>query len=127
MNPEWPCKTCRALERGFCDALLHNSDQDPTKAPWQEFQSFDAGDQIVIRGDVTSCVYVMCEGWAFRFFRLSDGQRQILNLLLPGAIFTVASVFEERVDCSVEALTEVQISRFSRTEILSRLPELSKE
>ena len=79
-----------------------------------------ADEQIVIRNQAYDDVFVLCAGWAFRYFQLSDGRRQILKFLLPGDIFSSVSVFERTFHFSVKALTEVQLSGFARTEIRSR-------
>lgn len=60
---------------------------------------------------------MLSKGWGYRFSILSNGRRQILGFLLPGDLFTVTSVFEQRFSFSVEALTEVQITGFRRTEV----------
>jgi CRP-like cAMP-binding protein len=44
-----------------------------------------------------------------------------LNFLLPGDLFSVTSVFEQRFRFSVNALTEAQISAMRREEVQSRL------
>ncbi len=63
---------------------------------------------------------MLCRGWAFRYFQLSDGRRQILKFLLPGDIFSSIAAFEKTFQFSVKALTEVQLSGFARTEIRAR-------
>ncbi|OIQ71490.1 transcriptional activatory protein AadR [mine drainage metagenome] len=124
MKATLPCVTCPHRDRGFCGALLEkrfeesHSHQD---ANWQHFRTVPAGEQIVARNQLSEDVFVLCGGWAFRFFPLPDGRRQILNFLLPGDLFSVTSVFEERFHFSVKALTEIQISRMRRTEVQSRL------
>jgi CRP-like cAMP-binding protein len=52
---------------------------------------------------------------------LPDGRRQILNFLLPGDLFSAASVFEERFQYSVKALTAIQVSGMQRAEVRARL------
>ena len=44
-----------------------------------------------------------------------------MNFLLPGDVFSVGSIFENRVHYSVKALTDVQISEMRRVEVQSRL------
>jgi CRP-like cAMP-binding protein len=44
-----------------------------------------------------------------------------LRFLLPGDLFAAITVFEESRYSSVEALTDVRISRFKRTEVMARL------
>jgi len=79
-----------------------------------------AGEQVATRNQVSSDVFVVCRGWAFRYFQLSDGRRQILKFLLPGDVFSSVTVFETAFHFSVKALTEVQVSGFSRSEIRAR-------
>lgn len=64
---------------------------------------------------------MLCKGWGYRFFVLPNGRRQIFNFLLPGDMLSAASVFEERFNFSVDALTEVQMAGFRRTEVKRRL------
>jgi CRP-like cAMP-binding protein len=90
-------------------------------ANWQYHRTARAGAQIAARSQISEDVFVLCRGWGFRFFQLPDGRRQILNFLLPGDLFSTASVFEERFHFSVKALTDVQISGMRRTEVQARL------
>ncbi len=64
---------------------------------------------------------MLCDGWAFRFFQLPDGRRQILNFLLPGDLFSAVMVFEERFFFAAQALTDVRFSAFRRKEIQAKL------
>jgi CRP-like cAMP-binding protein len=92
---------------------------------WQNHRIVPAGKQIVARNQRSPDIFILCGGWGFRFLQLADGRRQILNFLMPGDLFSVATVFEERFHFSVKALTAVQISTMRRTEVHSRLAESS--
>ena len=72
------------------------------------------GERIVGCGDVSENVFFLRTGWAFRYMHLANGARQILDFLLPGDIFSAASVVDERFTFSVEALTEVQVGEVRR-------------
>lgn len=125
----WPCAGCPVRDLGFCGALLgqHSSEQRLSEQPvWQDFRDLRAGENIVTRGSVSDYVYVLCDGWAFRFRRLSDGHRQILQVLLAGELFSAVTAFEEKLHFSVQALTEVRISRFHRAAVKARLAADSK-
>jgi CRP-like cAMP-binding protein len=76
---------------------------------------------VAARNQISEDVFLLCGGWGFRFFQLPDGRRQILNFLLPGDLFSIVSVFEERFNYSVKALTEIQISAMRRTEVQARI------
>lgn len=124
MKQNWPCATCLVRNLGFSGALLgqHSSEQGLTEKPsWQEFRRLRAGENIVTRGSVSDYVYVLCHGWAFRYHRLPNGRRQILQILLDGDLFSAVTAFEETLHFSVQALTDVRISRFHRAALTARL------
>lgn len=119
-----PCVACPRFGLGFCDAVLGKPDDERVPArveAWQHHRIVAAGKQIVARNQTSPDVFVLCGGWGFRFLQLADGRRQILSFLLPGDLFSVASVFEERFHFSVKALTAVQISAMRRAEVQFRL------
>jgi CRP/FNR family transcriptional regulator len=117
------CVTCPHRESGFCGTLFGSATADakPDQQPgWQHFVAARAGEQIATRNQVSSDVFVLCAGWAYRYFQLSDGRRQILKFLLPGDLFSSVTIFEKAFHFSVKALTEVQLSGFSRSEIRAK-------
>jgi CRP/FNR family transcriptional regulator, anaerobic regulatory protein len=67
--------------------------------------------------DLSDTVPVICEGWAASVVMLSDSSRQILSFLLPGDLVSTALMFEPRVPCSLEAITEVRYCAFKRSEL----------
>ena len=68
-------------------------------------------------------VPVICQGWATSSVALPDGRRQILSFLLPGDMFSVASVFEPMSGRLVEAVTEVTYRNYKRNELKAALFE----
>jgi len=117
------CVTCPHRETGFCGTLF-GPPSETRKADqavgWQHFAAARAGEQIAYRNQPSNDVFVLCTGWAFRYFQLADGRRQILKFLLPGDFFSPTAIFEEAYHFSVKALTEVQVSGIARAEILAR-------
>lgn len=87
-----------------------------------------AGRAIIPQGDAHPHLYTLFAGWAFRFKTLTDGRRQILNLLLPGDLIGFqAELFDAAVH-GVEALTDVELCVFSRAkvwELYRNHPELA--
>lgn len=114
------CVTCPHRETGFCGTLFGSS-SEASKAgrqpSWQHFLSARGDEQIIVRNQAYDDVFVLCAGWAFRYFQLADGRRQILKFLLPGDLFSSMAIFEGRSQFSVKALTEAQVSGFARSEI----------
>ena len=112
------CVTCPHRETGLCGTLLES---EASRQPsWQHFVAARAGEQIVVRNQPYDDLFVLCAGWAFRYFQLSDGRRQILKFLLPGDAFSSVAAFEKSLPFSVKALTEVQLSKFVRSEIRAK-------
>lgn len=117
------CVTCPNRDSGFCGTLLKepfdgpNSYHQPT---WQHFRAARSREQMATRNHVSKDVFVLCTGWAFRFFQLSDGRRQILTFLLPGDLFSAVSIFDKKFHVSVKALTAARISGFERAEVRAR-------
>lgn len=122
MPTDWPCVTCPNRKSGFCGALLHSTDetQFQRQPNWQYYRAARPGEQIIVRNQASEDVFVLCDGWAFRFFQLSNGRRQILNFLLPGDLFSTVAVFEEQHNFSAQALTEARLSGFRRSEVQAR-------
>ena len=117
------CVTCPHRESGFCGTILASPSEDSQAGQqpgWQHFFAARAGEQIAARNQVSKDVFVVCTGWAFSYFQLSDGRRQILKFLLPGDLFSSMAIFEGTFQFSVKALTDAQVSGFARTEIRAR-------
>jgi CRP-like cAMP-binding protein len=68
------------------------------------------GQEIISEGKRCSAVFLITEGIAIRYRILRDGQRQILNFLLPGDFAGVTSCRFESALYSTKALTHATIS-----------------
>ena len=124
MNHSWPCVTCPVRDFDICRLLGGVASEESRlqqQPDWQEFQGALANENIVVRDEISEYIYILCQGWAFRFFQVHDGRKQILHILLPGDLFSAVSVFEEKLHFSVRALTDVRVNRFKRTEVKARL------
>lgn len=115
------CITCANRKFGLCRTLIGSpGENEKTERNWQQFATARAGKQIANRGQVPDLVLVVCSGWAFRYFQLADGGKQILKFLLPGDIISPATFLRRAFDFSVKALTDVRLSGFARSEIFAR-------
>lgn len=116
------CALCPRSGLGFCNAVLGQPGQAASEdRSWQHHRVVAAGKLIISRNQCLPDVFVLCEGWGMRFLQMPDGRRQILSFLLPGDLFSVAMVYQERVHFCVKALTPVQISAMARAEVQSQL------
>ena len=76
---------------------------------------------MVVRNVPCDEILVLCEGWAASCLTLPDGRRQILAFLLPGDFLSPASLVRDNVGFSSLAVTDIQVSIFSRSAIRARL------
>ncbi len=114
-------QVCSNHRNDFCDELLANPRESMIVRSWQRDQSANPGERLASCYEYSKDVLVLREGWAYRFSILSGGRRQILDFLLPGDLFSFASVFDGRLSFSVDALTEVRVLKLRRTEVKRRL------
>jgi CRP/FNR family transcriptional regulator, anaerobic regulatory protein len=124
MNNISPCVACPNSSLGFCGAVLKGIEKagssSSESSAWQHHLLIPAGKLVVAPNQPLPDVYVLCNGWGIRFLQLPSGRRQIVSFLLPGDLFSASSVFEERFNFSVEALTAIQVSAMKRKEVQSR-------
>lgn len=80
-----------------------------------------AGAKIIAVGDQLTHVFVVSRGWAFRYRTLQDGQRQIVNLMLPGDCFDLQALIDTPADHAVDAITSVHLSRMRRADFLNAI------
>jgi len=69
-----------------------------------------ARQEIISEGRRCTSVFLISEGMAMRYRILRDGQRQILNLILPGDFAGVTNCFFESALYSIRTLTNAVVS-----------------
>jgi CRP-like cAMP-binding protein len=81
----------------------------------------EAGMDIITLGGRGRGVHILCDGWAARYHRLRGGTRQILDVLLPGDAFALASVLTGASQYSVQALTSAKVCLLNGRQIVNSL------
>lgn len=126
-----PCANCQVRHLNICRVLLNESHGRPppqnSAVDWQVYRRVRARHNICTAGDPLNLVYVICEGWAFRFVQLPDGRRQVLSVVLPGDVFTATAIFKAKRRTSVQAITDVHLCGYPRDRLKESLvadPEL---
>src|SRR5262245_37326692 len=121
--PKLSCVACPHNNDGLCGAILTDAEVLSASGAvnWRDYRLARAGAPIIRAHQTSDEVFVLCQGWAFRYLNLPSGRRQILNFMLPGDVLSLSSIFESRVHFAVKALTDVQISAMRRVEVHSRL------
>lgn len=126
-QPTWPCRDCTVRNSSFCGTLIDGLPARPQSAQNQISQVFSsAGREKEIQhnghdGNDCSGPMVLCEGWAYRFYRFPDGRRQILSVLIPGDLFSASALLEPHPDFPVQAATDVKVCQLGRDDIKRKL------
>jgi len=81
-------------------------------------RQFRARRTLYREGESVRHIYTLFDGWAIRFKMLPDGRRQILTVLLPGDAISLPSLWAERLDFSVQAVTAVSLCEFDRAAMI---------
>ena len=84
-------------------------------------RAIDARQTIFHGGDRIEGIPVICSGWAAIVSILPNSRRQIVALRLPGDLVSGSLVFEDKLDVSVEAITNVTYRSFDRAEFRTAL------
>ncbi len=122
-----PCAQCPLRRTG---AFAGNTAQQI--AFIQEFKQREIvgtpGMLLLREGDTTGELHTLLSGWAFRFRTLRDGNRQILNFLLPGDFIGLQEQLGKGSPHGVELLTHARLCCFPADrlwELYRNHPELS--
>jgi CRP/FNR family transcriptional regulator, anaerobic regulatory protein len=86
------CPVCVSRHRGLCQGV---DDQDvegsvALDASRSRSRVYDAGEAIYVQGDPSAHVFRLISGWVALHRDIDDGRRQIVQFLLPGAMFGTA-------------------------------------
>ena len=84
---------------------------------------------LIREGDQPGPVFVILEGWAFRYKILPSGTRQVLAYLMPGDCCDLHVGLLAEMDHSIQSVTEVHyatIDRVEMDEIMERRRSIAK-
>ncbi|MCW5770845.1 MAG: Crp/Fnr family transcriptional regulator [Rhodospirillaceae bacterium] len=95
-----------AQERALLRSLLEQSREVPT------------GTALVKEGEGNEWSYVLITGWAHRHRTLTDGRRQLLNVVLPGDIAALDAHVISPAPASVTTLTACRVAVFAPSQTL---------
>jgi CRP-like cAMP-binding protein len=81
------CAYCAARPLGVCGALGDGEAFRELRDSRRGMRILGAGETVYRQGDPTGDVLNLVSGWVMQYQDLEDGRRQVLNFLLPGAMF----------------------------------------
>ena len=77
-------------------------------------QAFGPRQDLIREGDQPGPVFVVLEGWAFRYKVLPSGSRQIMAFLMPGDACDLHIGMLAAMDHSIQTATPAQVATISR-------------
>lgn len=104
----------------FEDELLKSLELNP--------REYAAGDVVRARGEHATCFFTLSSGWAYACRQLADGDRQVLDIFLPGQIMGLREVGHGHSLSDFVALTDIQVCPFPKsriTELFDQSPRLA--
>lgn len=116
------CVFCPVRDSSFCAALRSDWEDSPCAAGTAikpAFETIRAREVFYRAESQPSQIYAICDGWAVSFLRLRNGRRHILHVLVPGDF--VGSVFREGLRYPLQAVTDIRVAKYDRTDIRARL------
>ena len=88
-------------------------------------RGLEPGESLFLQDDRVDNVYILLEGWAFRYQDLKNGRRQIVDFALPGDVVGLSETAAS--PCGLEALTPCTFACHSRKtffELIGRQPAM---
>lgn len=92
-------------------------------------RAYERGSDLIAEGDKPDSVFLLLEGWAFRYKHLADGSRQIMAYLIPGDLCDIRIFLFEEMDHSIGLLSDalvVKIPALEILELMDRFPRIER-
>ena len=115
-DTSWSCRDCPLRKLNVCSSIV----DAPARKPHVGISRNQIKPrQTICRKDQTADqIYVIKEGWAFRYAITASGRRQILSFLMPGDLMISRSLYDDRVTFPVQSVTDVSYCGFNRDELI---------
>ena len=124
-RPSPPCAGdpvgCLLLKLRVRDQVSER-EEEVLRAAVAEFETFRAGKTIIRAGDTLTRSALLIDGLVARYKDLSEGQRQILEVHVPGDFLDLHGFLLKKLDHDIGAITSVSIG-FCPHETLRRITE----
>ena len=109
-------------------AALTRAEIDLLKTLERDARPFAAGDSLRSIGDSSGSFFTLTEGWACASRCLADGERQVLDVFLPGQVMGLREIGYDHALSDFVALTDIKACPFPKerlTEVFDRAPRLA--
>ncbi len=84
---------------------------------------FATGRDLVHQGRADQATYILVSGWAVAYKLLEDGQRQIIDFLIPGDFVGLRGMVSHLSDHSVEPVTDIEVTEVLVADLMTALAD----
>jgi CRP-like cAMP-binding protein len=84
---------------------------------------YGAGKNLIKEGDRPEFVFLLVDGWAYRYKVLPDGRRQIMAYLIPGDLCDIHIFILKEMDHSIGLLSNAQVAAIPKQAMLDLIHE----
>ena len=84
------------------------------------------GTDLIVQGDKPDSVFLLLEGWAFRYKHLANGDRQIMAYLIPGDLCDIRIFLFEQMDHSIGLLSDAAVVKIPAADMLALMDKYPK-
>ena len=108
---------------------LTDEERDALRRLSRHAQRYPRGADLISEGDKPDSVFLLLEGWAFRYKQLESGDRQIMAYLIPGDMCDVRIFLYDEMDHSIGLLSDAQVAKIPAIEMLDlmdRFPRIER-
>ena len=116
------CNAC-TIRSSVLFAELNEEDFSKIHTPIDDLR-FESNSGIYVQGDNAEYLYTLREGYIKLLHLNSDGSSRIVRLVMPGDLFGMEALLDNRYTHSASALSNVHLCRIPK-EIIARLGEES--
>ncbi len=110
----------RKLERW---TMLSPADHAALESMGAPLENVERHQALIHEGDDPEHVFLLVEGWAFRYKILPDGSRQIVAFLLPGDLCDIHIFILDRMDHGISMLSAGKVVRIRKERIIHLIDE----
>ncbi|MGK7295070.1 MAG: Crp/Fnr family transcriptional regulator [Candidatus Wenzhouxiangella sp. M2_3B_020] len=82
-------------------------------------RDYRAGEEVQAERSPVDTTRILLSGWAMRFQTTADGDRQVINFLLPGDTIALYGALCESSDSGIQLITDCRLAEFPSEELLA--------
>ncbi len=108
---------------------LNDEERDALEQLGSRARRVPRGTDLISEGDKPNSVFLLLEGWAFRYKSMIEGNRQIMAYLLPGDLCDIQIFLFEEMDHSIGLLSDALVAKIPAAEMLDlmdRYPRIER-